>query len=446
VNILIFNPDVEKLRIISFALESRLGIHVMQADRVEKAFEYLLEDAAVDLLVMSDTASTPLFVKYLASLGSRIPVILVKTEGQKSEYGFPGINISAQLNTETLLQDLPALIGSNFRFPNSGNGLEMGFCRIGVELLKRIGSLKGDVYVKLSNLKFVKLFNADTVFTDRDLERIWGKKGIDYLYIRKEDSHQFVQKLQTELAAMMKKANEGDDSLLTTVAQVQDTIQGLIMRAGVTDEVIKLTNTHVDFALKVIGRTPQLRKVMSTILGSKEGYIANHSVQVAHIACCIAAKLEWPSNTTYQKLIFAAFIHDLALMNTDHARVTTKVEMLKFKGVASPEDYTILETHMTLAADIANRFSQVPSDVCQIILQHHELPDGKGFPRGLTAAVIAPLAAVFVAAHELTDEIQKTGQSFNLEMYWQQKQFVYTAGTFKTIAKAFVSNSSTDAA
>ncbi len=445
-NILIFNPDIEQLKIVSFALESRLGIHVKQAHKVEEAFQLLLDDAAVDLLVISDTSSTPLFVKYLASLNSKIPVILVKSDSKKLEYGFPGINISAQLSADTLLQDLPALIGSNFRFANTATAAELDYCRISVALLMRVGSLKGDVYVKLSNLKFVKMFNADAKFTEADLERVWGVKKLDYLYIKKEVAGQFVQKLQVELSGMLKKASEGDDSLLSTVAQVQETIQGLAHKTGVTDQVIKLTHVHVDFALKVIGRTPQLRKVMSSILTNKEGYIANHSVQVAHIACCIASKLNWPSNLTYQKLIFAAFIHDLVLKNPDHAKVASKEELQKIKHNLNSEEFTTLENHMFLAADIANKFTQIPSDVTQIILQHHELPNGKGFPRGLTGSNVAPLAAVFIAAHEITDQIHEKGSAFNLEQFWSEKLSSYSSGTFKNIVQVFTSSAANDAA
>ncbi len=445
-NILIFNPDIAQLKIVTFALESRLGIHVKQAHRVEEAFELLLDDAAVDLLVISDTDSTPLFVKYLASLNSRIPVILVKSDSKKQEFGFPGINISAQLSADTLLQDLPALIGSNFHFANSSTATELEYCRISVALLMRVGSLKGDVFVKLSNLKFVKMFNAEAKFTEADLERVWGIKKIDYLYIKKDVANQFVQKLQIELSSMLKKTVEGDESVLSTVAQVQETIQGLAQKTGVTEQVIKLTHTHVDFALKVIGRTPQLRKVMSSILTTKEGYIANHSVQVAHVACCIASKLNWPSNLTYQKLIFAAFIHDLVLKNPDHAKVASKEELLKIKADLNSEDFATLENHMFLAADVANKFTQIPSDVTQIILQHHELPNGKGFPRGLTGSNVAPLAAVFIAAHEIIDEIHKNGSTFKLEKFWAKKQSAYTSGTFKNIVQAFTAAAEDDAA
>jgi HD-GYP domain-containing protein (c-di-GMP phosphodiesterase class II) len=437
-NILIFNPDVEQLKIVSFALESRLGIQVIQTHQVEKAFEFLLEDAAVDLLVITHTSSTPLFVKYLASLGSKIPIILVKPDNSRQDLNFPGINISAQLSAGTLLQDLPALIGSSFRFKTVGTVSELDYCRISVELLMRIGSLKGDVYVKLSNLKFVKMFNADATFTEEDLARVWGVKRIDYLYIKKEAAPQFIQKLQSELVQMMKKTDDGDESLLSMVTQVQETIHGLALKTGITEQVVKLTNVHVDFALKVIGRTPQLRKAMSSVLSNKGSYLANHSVQVAHIACCLASKLQWPSNTTYQKLIFAAFIHDLMLSNPDHAKVTTRFELANMKSNLSAEEFSALENHMVHATDLVSRFPQIPADVCQIILQHHELPDGSGFPRGLTGAAIAPLAAVFIAAHEIANEINKQGARFNIEQFWRERYASYTSGTFKTMANVFL--------
>ena len=438
-NILVFSPDASKLKIISFALESRLGIHVLQAGRVDQAFEHLLADGAVDLLVIADPGSTPLFVKYLASLGSKIPVILIDPKATRPEAQFPGINIAAQLGIDTVLQDLPALIDANYDV-SLGEAIDADYCRIGVELLIKLSPLGDDVFVKLSNVKYVKLFNADASFTDQDLARIWGVKKIDYLYIRQEAAPGFIKKLQGELSLMTKKAQEGDDAMLATVAQVQETIQGLAAKTGITDEVVKLTNAHVDFTMKVIGRTPQLKKVMGLLLNDKAGYVAAHSVHLAHMACCISAELNWPSNLTFQKLIFAAFIHDLMLLNPDHALIGNRAELTAQKDHLTPEETLRIENHPALAAEVVNRFPQIPSDVYQIILQHHERPAGDGFPRGLTAKKIAPLAAVFIIAHEVVDEIHRLGEAFDFPTFWASRDAAYATGTFREVLKKFTAD------
>lgn len=445
-NILVFHPEIDKARILSFALESHLGFQVRQANALESAFALLLGEQPVDLVVICENEKTPLLLKYLSSFSTQIPVILLGsvTNLQKHEIG--GVTIEAQLTATGALAQLPTLIKDRFRIDSPPAGVEANYCRINVELLLKVVPLKGDVYLRLSSLKFVKMYNAGTTFTDRDLERIWGLKKIDYLYIEKSSAPEFVSRLEDNLLALALSAQEGDESQLLTLTQVQETIQGLAAKIGVTDEVVKLTNVQMDLALKVIGTAPKLNKVISATLSNKQSYLAIHSVQVAHVACCIAGKLEWPSNVTFKKLIFAAFVHDIALSNAEHAKIKTKNELLNLRGQLTASEYNAIEKHMLVAGDIANRFSQLPSDVCQIILQHHELPDGSGFPRGISAFMIAPLSTVFIIAHEMVDAMLTEGKSFRVEKFWHDNADAYSAGTFKKVLRAFISSTESEAA
>jgi hypothetical protein len=69
-------------------------------------------------------------------------------------------------------------------------------------------------------------------------------------------------------------------------------------------------------------------------------------------------------------------------------------------------------------------------------LEHHERPDGTGFPRGLFHHQIAPLSALFIIAHDLLGYFLQKGKDTNMEEFIDTRAGLYTQGMFKKIFKA----------
>ena len=82
----------------------------------------------------------------------------------------------------------------------------------------------------------------------------------------------------------------------------------------------------------------------------------------------------------------------------------------------------------------------MPPDVDSIIAQHHERPDGSGFPRGLTHLRIGPLATVFIVAHDIVTYLfdndiagANVEKGLDLDKFIEQKSKTYQMGTFKKV-------------
>ncbi|MES2856521.1 MAG: HD domain-containing phosphohydrolase, partial [Bdellovibrionota bacterium] len=333
---------------------------------------------------------------------------------------------------------LPELIKEKYAAILAANVKEDIYCRINVELLCDVTPLADDVYVRLSNIKFVKLFKAGTVFTEKDLKRLCGVRNIEYLYIPKAASAEFVNRLQDRLQEVVGETEDGDEKLIATVIQVQETLLDLTQKIGFTEPVMALAKTHVEMAVKVIGKFPRLHRIFEGSLFRNSNYTSRHSVMVAHVACAIASKLNWPSDSTFQKLIVASLLHDIALVRPEFCEIHNKADLDKAKERFSQAEHHAIETHPFAAADIVSKLHEIPADVFAVVSQHHERPDGSGFPRGMHATTIAPLAAVFIVAHELVDEVEAKGDKFEMIKFWEERAGSYSGGTFKKIAKAFI--------
>jgi len=85
------------------------------------------------------------------------------------------------------------------------------------------------------------------------------------------------------------------------------------------------------------------------------------------------------------------------------------------------------------AAELARKFPEIPPDVDLLIMQQHELPDGTGFPRHLSAKQISPLGALFIVAHELVHFIHEKGPEFQMKDFLELNIDRYNVGQFKKI-------------
>jgi hypothetical protein len=436
-NVLVFSPNMEKLGILAFCIESQLRLVARQASSFSQALEYLLADSPVDMIVADECDQWPILCKYLLSINAQIPLILLgKSASAFSEGALANLNLVACLDNGDPCAGLVELLEKK-EARWAADDLSSKYCRINVDLLLRLSPLASDVYVRLSSLKYVKIFNAGAGFTENDLDRIYGIKKIDFLYVARDAAQPFLARLGGALKQMSDAAREGEEGLLERAVGVQETLHGLALKVGFTQEMMSFAKTHVDFALKAIGASPRMSKALLPALLKKDASIANESMVVAHVACCIAGKLDWPSHSTFHKLIYAALLHDIALASKPTVAIKTRADLIEAKKALSPAEAAALEHHMFLASDIANKFTEIPSDVQLIVVQHHERPDGSGFPRGMSTAAIAPLAAVFIVAREIVEEYEAKGAYFSHEEFWRSRAELYTMGTFKKIAHAF---------
>jgi response regulator RpfG family c-di-GMP phosphodiesterase len=138
-----------------------------------------------------------------------------------------------------------------------------------------------------------------------------------------------------------------------------------------------------------------------------DNYIMSHIGILINVSTYICQKLDWSTEKTLEKYIFAAYLHDMALAHRpDLARIhgsMFEVELVKEK--LSPADFKLILEHPNMAAKKIDEILDIPADVGIIVRQHHELPKENGFPAKIGHTKITPLSSVFIVAHDLTDFI-----------------------------------------
>ena len=64
---------------------------------------------------------------------------------------------------------------------------------------------------------------------------------------------------------------------------------------------------------------------------------------------------------------------------------------------------------------MVDQYKKIPPDVDRLILEHHEMPNGDGFPRGLSGTQISPLSCAFILSGLLAKYILHEKENFTIE-------------------------------
>ena len=119
---------------------------------------------------------------------------------------------------------------------------------------------------------------------------------------------------------------------------------------------------------------------------SMDNYLYSHSVNVAVISLTLGIALKLPKRQL-QDLCTGALLHDVG-------KSFIPKEILMKKEELTSEETSILEKHSTLGYKYLSDSYNLNAHTKLIALQHHERPDGLGYPNKLTNDEISTLSKI----------------------------------------------------
>lgn len=115
-------------------------------------------------------------------------------------------------------------------------------------------------------------------------------------------------------------------------------------------------------------------------------HTAEHSVNVAILAMGLARSLEWDDGRVEQAGL-AGLLHDLGKLRLDS-------DIVNKPGPLTEEERAYVERHSRIGYELLRDDDRIHPDVAQAVLEHHEQPDGQGYPDGKHGETIHPLSRV----------------------------------------------------
>jgi len=294
-----------------------------------------------------------------------------------------------------------------------------------------------DLYIKLTKYKFLKIASVDDVI-DSEIIGNYKKKGIEFLYINKEDYRLYLGfniQVYRAVEGARKFSKETHAHLITNITGM---FNSLVYEGQIDETLVDEMKEFCHKGFSLISDNDDLMKIIASINDASAEETV-HCSSVAFIASTIAKKLCWYSKGTAHKLFLAAFLHDIGKKNFSSDLLT------KSPSLMTKDEFDQYKEHATHGKDILIDQRSIPSDVVKAVYDHHENYNGSGFPNGIKRDFIHPFARVIRIADDfsrynypLTGEPRSIKESLKLML--EHKQTEYDPDILNAFLKIFNTN------
>jgi len=409
--------DIAEIREITiFYLQTITSVDVIEAKDGKEAIEILKANPDIQLIISDFNMpnGTGLDVFNAAKTYSHAPFILHTTDPTSNHEMLlhePGFYFLAK----PMDIDQFKIALKNITNTNSYDTETEEYVPVKLSLVKLMKETNVPIYLKISDKKYIKVLNKGSV-SENFLSEKTVANDIRTLYIKKTDVHKYIDDyhllIQNTLDRPELKKNIAIEQVLTTTELLTSVVETL----HISEKIESLVSENIHSVTELAKDRMELCQIIEAMEKSDSNITAKQIVLLSMIATDIASSLHWVSDITSVKLTYAAILFD-CYANEHNSQY-----------LLDPKD------HIQKAVKLAENWKSCPSDVSTIILQHHERPNGSGFPNNLDYHRIAPLSAVFIVAHDLAESILKFGKDHLLESWLFAKEKEYSVGNFK---KAF---------
>lgn len=392
-----------------------------------------------------------------------------------------------EINKITLLQqkinvlEISTFITNNFIRDESCPKDE--FSPISLKTLMRFKCLSFPVYIKLKTRYLMVLSVGDAFYSD-DLSK-YHNKGITHLFLKKKAARWILDQIDNQMDFIIENklgsldlptpsseindtSNESkivdnktngviskdqfidkqsessstneEDLLVADEFRITNNADAIISSIGKPfklqeDQIAEIKNS-LDAVVKVVMKNPDLCKLLKQfkINRNKSDYYISHIGSLINVCTAVATTMDWKTERTIEKLVYASYFHDIGLSEKPELAIIKNENEAKEKSL-SANDLKLYLNHPTKMATLLKEIKSFPEDVHSIVEQHHELPGGGGFPKGISSTRIIPLAAVFIISHSFVDYIIEN-KNWNLSEYIIGAKKEFLGNAFRKIIQS----------
>ncbi len=433
--ILIVDDDQDIRDIIEFSFRSEVACEITHASSGNEAIGILENSRDFSLVVcdynMADGNGGKVF-HYIKDKKLGSPFVLCSSDSRNEHEELRDEeSIVGEIKKPFVFEGVVTVINNYQESYKSSKSIEKSdaaYLSVGLELLLKTKTLPCDMFVQLKNGKILKMFSQGDTFSNEEFDK-YSAKGIKFLLIKREERKQYVDCFCDWIDKFL--VNE-EKSQGEKIFDAHATIILVVKELGLNEKIVKAVKRSVEEALNLFSESKDFKSLEKKLFKNSQNYLTLHSVAVSYIAVAILMETAWDSTETRKKLVLAGFLHDASIRVPDYEVGTFEKE----------SNYVNFKEHPQQGQEILKKLKEIPPDLDRIILEHHERPNGTGFPRKLDGTQVHPLSAVFIFAHDIVDFVfylKSEGQEVSDENIHRMLSINdYSIGHFNKCNEAFL--------
>ncbi|MBK9294152.1 MAG: HD domain-containing protein [Oligoflexia bacterium] len=260
-----------------------------------------------------------------------------------------------------------------------------------IEVFLRLqGALPFDVFIKISEDKYTKIFNLGDVLDAQRLQN-YMHKGAQKLYIQTKDRRQYINSTDKLIRKMIQQEKLSLSEAAFAVEELSEQILFEIYEDGIFDQeslfkAQALAKSYIQLLKKDVNVLTQFLK-----MSKNETYMVRHSISTAIIGLLIARADNNNNDKILEIICLGGLLHDIGMsfLPSDIGETDRKL---------TDSEWLEIRKHPHLGLQMIEGIEYFPSEIKEVITQHHEYYNGTGYPKGLRGEEIYYPARVIALA------------------------------------------------
>lgn len=295
-----------------------------------------------------------------------------------------------------------------------------------------------DVFIKLPS-KYLKMINLNEEYDPDRIEK-YKQKKVRYLYVPTGQHEALIDKFGDEVFKALDNLGDAPvEKRNTAELAAFEHVLGSCKEFGIDEKTSKKITRAINSQLKTVSKmkgSSGILEMMEKVINGAD-YISEHSLMISYISGQICMATDWGSTAALEKLSMAALLHDGSFTDS-HLATIHDLDKTSLTNISEKEKEFINE-HAGLSASLVSGGKNIFPDVDVIIAQHHENPEGTGYPRKLGSLSISPLSCIFIIAEAFVSQIYgKSKADIDMDNLKNEFQERFDKGNFKKPLKAFL--------
>jgi putative nucleotidyltransferase with HDIG domain len=269
---------------------------------------------------------------------------------------------------------------------------EKDFILVNLAILQQLkGPVPFDIYIERAPGAFTKVFKKDFYVDFDRIRKYIEEKKVQSFSVEKKDYDDYLKLVAKISHSFFEQAEKNTvEEIVSVVKDVADlTLLEVIEKNIVNEESVGYATNTIKGCLRTLGKDKNsLVRLLKLV--SAHPYSFRHALTTAVFSLLLAkaAKIEGVRNL--EILGLGALLHDIGM-----GLINTEIED---KKDLTPEEWKEIKSHPEVGKRMIEDIKNVPTEVKLIILQHHEQPNGNGYPNNLYGRDIFMLAKIVAIA------------------------------------------------
>ncbi|MCB0340929.1 MAG: HD domain-containing protein [Bdellovibrionales bacterium] len=251
-----------------------------------------------------------------------------------------------------------------------------------------------DLYLLIREKKYIKIVKKGD---DYDIKRLrnYENKEVQFVYINTSDIGVHVKNCVQIARTLVRGPVIPTRNKAFVACRAAEAVLDEIYALGLTDEAYN----HVQEVCSAIKDLSQELTSLSDIYSeltnvSRKQY--RHSIFTSFLSTIMGHALQWTSIRSLNILAIGGLVHDIGFVKLSPE--IAEIETSDF----TPEQLEEYKSHPEIGYNLIQHAQPQAREIALIVRDHHESPDGNGFPRGLTNGDIYPMARTVNFADQIT--------------------------------------------